>query len=709
MKRVVYRIKGFDCANCALKSERHLNKDERIDSASIDFVGERLFITYKDAPMSEVELIKKIKEVESDDISITKYGKENKPKTKILTAKFWITLTRILVSLAIILVLRFVPNINEVVEIVFYSVALAIVLYDIIYKVFRNIFKLTNPLDEYLLITIASIGAFLMGILGEGEYFEGVMVVILWQVGQLFEDIATRKSKEAISNAIDLRADFANLIDGDHIVRVKPEDLKIGDTIMVRVGEIIPVDGTIIDGAGSLDMSSLTGEPLPVDASAGQNALSGSILTSGSITICVDKVFSDSSISKILELVETSGERKTKTERFITRFARIYTPIVFAIALSFLLIFGFVTNDWAESVYRSLEVLLIGCPCAIVISVPLAYFAGLGLASKNGLVIKGGSYLDDLTKVGVLFVDKTGTLTYGNFQVIKIESFGMNESLFMEYLLAAECRSNHPIAKAICAHQRVASMTLEQQEYEELAGLGVKTIYKNHTIYAGNAELIRSKTDNFVEIDTYGCAIYVAVDGRYVGYVIIGDTVREKAKLLVNKMHELGIKVVLLSGDTKANVVAVANEVGIEEYHYKLLPQDKTEFLEREIEKQKNIKPKKLVAFAGDGINDTPSIIRADIGIAMGGIGSDIAVENADVIIMQDHPLKIYDAIQIGKIARFVAIFNIAFAIFVKVLVLVLSLFGYSNMIIAVLADTGLTIVLVINSLLILARRLKHK
>lgn len=708
MKKVVYHIKGFDCANCAIKSEKHLNKDSRILEATIDFTGEKLFVTYKDAPMSEKELINKIKEVESDKIEITKYSAIKKEKVKIFTLKFWVTLVRILISLILILLARFAFIDYIYLSTILYSIALVIILYDVAWKVFYNIIKLTNPLDEYLLILIASIGAFLMVFLGEPEYFEGVMVVLLWQIGQLFEDIATKKSKEAISSAIDLRADTAHKIVEDRVIMIKPSELVVGDRIIVRVGEIIPVDGIIIEGSGSLDMSSLTGESLPVSIKVGQNVLSGSILTSGSITLRVEKVFSDSSISKILELVQNSGERKTKTEKFITKFARIYTPVVLVLAIFVSVLTG-VTNlyDWAKAIYLGLEILLIGCPCAIVISVPLAYFAAIGLSSKNGIIVKGGSYIDALTKIGVLFVDKTGTLTYGNFVVQKKVTINVDKSSFDEYLLAAESRSSHPIARAICAHQDVAQFALEQAEYEEVAGLGVKTLFRNQLILAGNAELLQKYNVVFNEVDECGTVIYLAVDQKYLGYVVVGDTIREKAKQLVTSLTGMGVKVVLLSGDTKRNVEHVSREVGIADYHYKLLPIDKTKIVAKEIANQQSKKKSKLVAFAGDGINDTPSIIRADIGIAMGGIGSDIAVDNADIVIMQDHPLKIYHAIRIGKIARFISIFNIVFALAIKLIVFFLSIFNISNMTIAILADTGLTIVLVIISLSILFYKVK--
>jgi Cd2+/Zn2+-exporting ATPase len=569
-----------------------------------------------------------------------------------------------------------------------------------------------------LLLTMSTLGVFTLSILihyevlPEGKFeidlMDGVMVIALYQVGELFEHIATGKSRNAISNAIDLRADTANLITDNKVVEVKPETLKVGDKILVRIGEIVPADGEIIDGQGTLDTSSLTGEPIPVDALVGMNALSGSILRSGSITIKINKIFADSTISKILDLVQSSGERKAKAEKFITKFARIYTPAVFLIGILFTIFSGIFGGNWAESIFGGLAILVVSCPCAIVISVPLAFFAGIGLASKRGVVIKGANYLDSLCKIGTVFVDKTGTLTYGNFEVSDyVVTNGVSNAEFKETLLAAESRSNHPIAKAICLHQNVSSIALKQSNYEEIPGLGVKTTYGKNKILAGNVELLKNHGITVDEVEVGGTAIYVAKNGKYIGYVVLKDVVRDKAKELVKRLNQLGIKVVLLSGDKESTVKEVANAVGIADYHAKLLPQEKTKFVEKAIENREN---NKLIAFAGDGINDTPSIIRADVGFAMGGIGSDIAVENADVVIMQDHPLKIYDSIKIAKKTRAVAIFNIIFSLLVKVTVITLILtgvLGHAGMLVAVLADTGLTVLMTFNSLMLIYRKIK--
>ncbi|MBR4377931.1 MAG: cadmium-translocating P-type ATPase [Bacilli bacterium] len=718
-KKVIYHISGFDCPNCAAKVERFLNKEEYIQNATIDFTNERMYITYREEPLDVEKLKEVIKTVESDPLRIERIHQGRKVQQKLFDKKTIFNLSRIVFSTILLLVgiFAFDEETQFLIQAIFIGISALICLYDIIWKLIQNIIHLRNPIDMNLLLTLSSLGVLTLSILihysviPHGKFhidlMDGAMVIILYQVGELFEHIASGKSKNAISNAIDLRADTANLITDNKVVEVKPETLKVGDKILVRIGEIVPADGEIIDGQGTLDTSSLTGEPMPVDALVGMNALSGSILRSGSITIRINKVFADSTISKILELVQSSGERKAKAEKFITKFARIYTPAVFLIGILFSIISGLVTHDWAQSIFGGLAILVVSCPCAIVISVPLAFFAGIGLASKRGVVIKGANYLDSLCKIGTVYIDKTGTLTYGDFKVSDWVTNGVKEEELKESLLAAESRSNHPIAKAICLHQNVSSLALKQENYEEVAGLGVKTEYEGNVILAGNVELLKNNGVLVEEVEVGGTAIYVAKNGKYIGYVVLKDVVRDKAKELVKKLNSIGIEVVLLSGDKESTVKEVADAVGIKKYHAKLLPQDKTKYVEKAIENREN---GKLVAFAGDGINDTPSIIRADVGFAMGGIGSDVAVENSDVVIMQDHPLKIYDSIKIAKKTRRVAIFNIVFSLAVKVAVIILILtgvLGHMGMTVAVLADTGLTVLMTFNSLMLIYRKIE--
>ena len=718
-KKVIYHISGFDCPNCAAKVERFLNKEEYIQNATIDFTNERMYITYREEPLELEKLKEVIKTVESDPLRIERIHQGRKVQQKLFDKKTIFNLSRIVLSTVLLLVAVFAfdEETQFLYQAILLGISALICLYDIIWKLIQNIIHLRNPIDMNLLLTISSLGVLTLsilihyGVIPEGRFhidpMDGAMVIILYQVGELFEHIASGKSKNAISNAIDLRADTANLITDNKVVEVKPETLKVGDKILVRIGEIVPADGEIIDGQGTLDTSSLTGEPMPVDALVGMNALSGSILRSGSITIRINKVFADSTISKILELVQSSGERKAKAEKFITKFARIYTPSVFLIGILFAVISGLITHDWAQSIFGGLAILVVSCPCAIVISVPLAFFAGIGLASKRGVVIKGANYLDSLCKIGTVYIDKTGTLTYGDFKVSDWVTNGVKEDELKTALLAAESRSNHPIAKAICLHQNVSALALKQENYEEVAGLGVKTEYDGNTILAGNVELLKNYGVSVEEVEVGGTAIYVAKNGKFIGYVVLKDVVRDKAKELVKKLNSIGIEVVLLSGDKESTVKEVADAVGIKEYHAKLLPQDKTKYVEKAIENREN---GKLIAFAGDGVNDTPSIIRADVGFAMGGIGSDVAVENSDVVIMQDHPLKIYDSIKIAKKTKAVAIFNIIFSLVVKVAVIILILtgvLGHMGMTVAVLADTGLTVLMTFNSLMLIYRKIE--
>ena len=717
-KKVIYHISGFDCPNCAAKVERFLNKEEYIQNAVIDFTNERMYITYRDEPLDVENLKEVIKTVESDPLRIERIHQGRKTQQNLFDKKTIFNLSRIILSTILMLITCFVvEDKNFLLAVILYGFSALLCLYDIIWKLIQNIIHLRNPIDMNLLLTLSSLGVLTLailihyGVLPEGRFhidmMDGVMVIVLYQVGELFEHIATGKSKNAISNAIDLRADTANLITDNKVVEVKPETLKVGDKILVRIGEIVPADGEIIDGQGTLDTSSLIGEPIPVDALVGMNALSGSILRSGSITIRINKVFADSTISKILELVQSSGERKAKAEKFITKFARIYTPSVFLIGILFAVISGLITHDWAQSIFGGLAILVVSCPCAIVISVPLAFFAGIGLASKRGVVIKGANYLDSLCKIGTVYIDKTGTLTYGDFKVSDWVTNGVEKDELKEAILAAESRSNHPIAKAICLHQNISSLALKQENYEEVAGLGVKTEYEGNVIFAGNVELLKNNGINVEEVEVGGTAIYVAKNNKFIGYVVLKDVVRDKAKELVKKLNSIGIEVVLLSGDKESTVKEVADAVGIKEYHAKLLPQEKTKYVEKAIENREN---NKLIAFAGDGINDTPSIIRADVGFAMGGIGSDVAVENSDVVIMQDHPLKIYDSIKIAKKTRSVAIFNIVFSLVVKVAVIILILtgvLGHMGMTVAVLADTGLTVLMTFNSLMLIYRKIE--
>ena len=588
--------------------------------------------------------------------------------------------------------------------------AWAICAYDLVYEGFKNTVKSHNPFDENTLMTIASIGAFCLRLFGEpyNEFLEAVMVVFLYQVGELFEDIATQKSHEAVKNAVGLRAAFANKVFGNEIIKTSPEALTIGDVILVKVGEILPGDGEIIEGNGSLDMSSLTGESLPIEKKVGDKVNSGTILKSGSLKIKVEKTYADSTVSKILSLVENSSKSKSHADRFITKFSRIYTPIVVGLALLVAVVpplFLGISDSgvWFQWLYRAICFLVISCPCAIVISVPLAYFSGIGLASKHGIVIKGAAYFDKLNELGVLVSDKTGTLTYGDFRLTKVVPVGLPEGQFASYLRAAECRSDHPLAKAIMKGADAGEISAKITSYSEIAGKGEKCVYESHTILAGRKALFEEEKIAVPEVNEVGSVVYLAVDGRYAGYVVLNDVVRKESKELVEGCKRLGVKTVMLTGDKTRSAEAVASSLGIEECHSELLPQEKTELLKEKIDGTP-----KAVAYVGDGINDAPSIILADVGVAMGGCGSDMAIDSADVVIMNDDPSKIVTALTIARATRRRAIEDIAIALSVKLAIMILAVtLPKLPLIIAVLADTGLTMVLAVYSLLLLYKKIR--
>lgn len=706
MKKEIYDIEGLTCGNCAAKIERHLNKDEFISEAALDFSTGRLYVTYKNEPYSLEQTINKIMEASDDDLTIKYASKTKDGPRKLINKRIVDLLIRLGVGIVLLFIGLFaIPDHLFWLEIVFYSLSLVVLIYDITWKTISRVIKLKNPIDENLLLTISSVGAFLMGLpifVGEGAYLEGIMIIAFYQIGQIFEEIAINKSRNEIMKAVDLQADVANLIVDDEIKTIHPSELKLHDLILIKVGEIIPVDGVIVNGHGSIDTSSLTGEFMPVDVDENDHVLSGSILQSGSLTIKVERLFEDSAISKILELVTNSGERKSKAEKFITKFARFYTPIVLVVALIVAFVpLVFTSQTYDVWVYNALSIIVVSCPCAIVISIPLAYFAGIGLASKNGILVKGSNYLDELVNLGYILTDKTGTLTYGYFEVKKAVPFEMEEDLFWEYLVAVESQSNHPIAKAIIHDRKNTNAKVVQENYHEVPGAGVSSTYQGINLVAGKPSFLKTAGVEVPEVDEKGTIIYLSVDQKYAGYVVLNDTAKYDSKHMVKQLKKMKIDTILLSGDHVSNVEDIAKEVGIEKYFGQLTPAEKLEILEDYLKNADG----KGVGFVGDGVNDAPSIIRSDVGFAMSGIGSDLAVENAEVIIVNDNPIKVVDAIKIAKKTRWIAIFNIVFSLFVKfsiVILVLLNLLGDYQMTIAMIADTGLTVVMILNSLLIL-------
>lgn len=709
MTKKTYHITGFDCAHCALKSEKHLNKHPAINSAVIDFAKDRLFIEYKEGELSIDDILKTIAEVESDPIEIEDASKQKK-RYKIFNKDFWYTLVRVLIGITIILVCSIALNHDQFyIQLGLYAFGIVLLTYDVTWKVVLHIIHKENPIDESLLITLCTVGAFIVAIIAHESHFfmEALMVVTLYQVGKIIEGIATNKSKEAVARAVNLRIEHAALLENGEIKEVAPEMLSVNDMIVVTTGEYIPVDAVVVSGEGQVDTSSLTGEFVPVSSKEGMELYSGYLLKEGTLTLKVIRTYQNSAISKIVDLISNSGAKKSKADEFVSKFARWYTPIVFITSLLVAVIGGAVTGNWKDWVILGLKMMVVACPCAIVISVPLAYFAALGLASRNGIVLKGTNYLDQLNNMKKLVTDKTGTLTKGVFEISKIVPIGVKEEFLLDVMASVESLSNHPIGKTIAKMRKSAVLS---ENFEELAGLGVCAEYKGDMVLIGNSKLLMEYEIDFEEVDENGVVVYCVYDGKYIGYLVISDEVRESSKELVSSLQKEGVEVVLLTGDKEHNTKLLCEDLGIKKYYSSLLPNQKIDCLENELSK------KYSTGFIGDGINDAASIKRADIGFAMGAIGSDAAIESADVVIMNDEPMKVYDSIKIAKIARHTSIFNIVFALSVKIGVelaaIITSLLSMAEVIpmwAAVLADTGLTVLMVINSLLILYRKIRRK
>lgn len=583
-------------------------------------------------------------------------------------------------------------NLQGLSKFLVFFVAYIIVGFDIILTAIKNIIK-GEVFDENFLMSLATIGAFSIK-----EYPEAVMVMVLYQIGEYFQDKAVEKSKKSISDLMDIRPDYANVEINGEIVKKSPQEINIGETIIVKAGEKIPLDGVITDGSAIIDTSALTGESVPQNLSVGDFAISGCINTNGLIKIKVDKIYSQSTVSKILELVEHASSKKAKAENFITKFARIYTPavVILAVLLAIIppIIFNGIFSIWFS---RALTFLVISCPCAIVISVPLGFFAGIGGASCQGILIKGSAYLEGLSKPYAVVFDKTGTLTKGKFQVVKIvPQSGIDEDELLKLTAYAESYSNHPIATSIKEKYSNQIIQSEITNVEEIAGNGVKANISGNTIIVGNEKLMNKFGIDYIPVNETGTIIYIAQNFTYLGFIVISDTIKDYAKETISSLNKNKIKTVMLTGDNSKTAKTVATKLGIAEVYSQLLPKDKVEKLEEIItQKDKN----KTVIFVGDGINDAPVLTRADIGIAMGGIGADAAIEAADVVIMDDKLPKIQAGITIAKRTMTIVKQNIIFAIGIKILFLICGAYGFISMWGAVFADVGVTLLAVLNSL----------
>lgn len=584
---------------------------------------------------------------------------------------------------------------TDYVEFAVFLASYAIIGWDIIWKALCNI-RQGQIFDENFLMMIATVGAFILG-----EHSEGVAVMLFYQVGEWFQSYAVAKSRKSITSLMDIRPDYANVQRDGKLVQVDPDEVQIGEIITVKPGEKIPIDGIITSGTSSLDTSALTGESLPREAEEGMEVISGCINQTGILTIKTTKEFGESTVAKILDLVENSSEKKARTENFITRFARYYTPIVVFAALALAVIPPLVTGDaFAEWVYRALTFLVISCPCALVISIPLSFFGGLGGASKCGVLVKGSNYLETLADTEIIVFDKTGTLTKGSFAVSQIYTENIQQNKLLEIAAYAENYSNHPISASI---KRAYNKNIDSsriQNVQEIAGHGVSAVIDGKTVLAGNAKLMKREGILYKPCTEVGTVIYVAVDNKFVGYILIEDEIKEDAAFAINQLKDCGIKqTVMLTGDSDAVGKKVARRLGLDRVYTQLLPADKVERVEELLHSLRETHAKGKLAFVGDGINDAPVLARADVGIAMGGLGSDAAIEAADIVLMTDEPSKIATAKKIAKKTLAIAYENIVFAIGIKLIVLVLGALGFASMWAAVFADVGVSVIAILNAI----------
>lgn len=605
-----------------------------------------------------------------------------------MTKRLW----RIIIGAAVLATAVLLNLNNEWLQIALFIISYIIVGGDVVKRAVKNIFK-GQVFDENFLMSIATIGAFFIG-----EYPEGVAVMLFYQVGELFQSYAVGKSRKSIASLMDIRPDYANVKKGDELVKVDPDEVQIGDIIVIKAGEKIPLDGKVIEGSSMIDTSALTGESVPREVEVGSDILSGGININGVITAEVTKEFGESTVSKILDLVENASSKKSNSEQFITKFARYYTPVVVIIAVFLaiippLVIDGATFSDW---IYRALAFLVVSCPCALVISIPLSFFGGIGGASKKGILVKGSNYLEALSETEIVVFDKTGTLTKGVFNVQKIHPEGVSKEELLELTAYVESYSNHPISLSL---KRAYSKEIDNgriSDVEEISGHGVIATVDGKKVMAGNIKLMKMMDIPYFKGELIGTVVHVAVNNKYIGYIVIADEVKEDSAQAIKELKAANIKqTVMLTGDNKSVGSKVAKELGLDKVYAELLPADKVKKLE-ELFSQKSKKGK--LAFVGDGINDAPVLARADIGIAMGGLGSDAAIEAADIVIMTDEPSKIATAMKISKQTLKIAHQNIVFAIGIKMIVLILSAFGITTMWAAIFADVGVTIIAVLNA-----------
>ena len=619
-----------------------------------------------------------------------------------MTAKQKKNLLRILLSAALIIALHFVP-VTGWLRFLLYMIPYLIIGYDILIKAFKGLVN-RQPFDECFLMAVATIGAIALGLVKSGDYTEAVAVMLFYQIGEWFQSYAVGKSRRSISDLMDIRPDYANIESGNgELTQVDPDDVEIGTTIVVQPGEKVPIDGVVLQGTSSLDTAALTGESMPRDVATGDEVISGCINLSGLLKIRTTKEFEESTASKILELIEDAGSRKSKSEDFITKFARIYTPAVVyaAIALAvlpplLLLALG-MDPAWGTWAYRALTFLVVSCPCALVISIPLSFFAGIGGASKEGILVKGSNYLEILSQTKTVVFDKTGTLTRGKFAVTAVHPERLDQKELLHMAAHVERYSTHPIAAALREAYPDEKDGCSVEDVTEIAGRGIRAKVSGKTVCVGNARMMDDIGAKWKPCEQSGTIIHVAIDGEYEGHIVISDVIKEHSAQAIRELKKNGVtKTVMLTGDAKAAADQVASKLSVDEVHAELLPADKVAKVEELIASKKS--PKDKVAFVGDGINDAPVLARADIGIAMGAMGSDAAIEAADIVLMDDDPLRIATAIRISRKCLRIVRENIWFAIGVKLLCLLLTAVGIGNMWLAIFADVGVMIIAVLNA-----------
>lgn len=695
MKKYEYEIAGLDCAACANEIQEGLNKNPEIKNANVNFA--KMKLTYETDTLSKEEIEKIVQSIEpevelleanskSKDLKNEKAQKENRKK-------LWLHILRLVIGAIVAGVGLYVPM-PQIASTIFIVLGYAILLFKTAKNAVKLLFK-SKTINENLLITISCIGAYLVG-----KSSEGLMVIILYEIGKILEEKAINKTRKSISDLMDIKPEYANLKKGDEIEIVEPSEVKVGDIVVAKQGEKIPLDGVVVKGTASLNTASLTGESKPQDVDENDIVLSGSIVLEGLLEIKVTEEYENSTVSKILELVENATDKKAKTETFVNKAAKIYTPIVIGIAILvgiFLPLISNVTYSGENgSIYRALIFLVISCPCAIAISVPLCYFSGIGKSSKEGILIKGSDYLDELKDVKEIVFDKTGTLTKGQFGISKIEVYSDKyvENDVLKYVVWGESYSNHPIAKSIVRNAKNVE-TKKVENYEEITGKGIKYNIDEKTVLVGNSSLV-GKEDEIAE----STKIYLKIDEELVGAILLKDEAKHGTKEAIQALNFRGIVTKMFTGDNKKAAKQIAEELGISEFEAEMLPDQKYSELEKELEKYKGTNGK--VAFVGDGINDSPVLARADVGISMGGVGSGSAIEASDIVVMTDSIDRIDCAIDISKKTSKIIKQNLIFSIGVKIIVLVLSVFGVANMWEAVFADVGATLITVLNSLRIL-------